>query len=262
VNVVIAAILLLFGAKLTLDVNAFGSYGEAFISRLAVVNLYLVGFNLIPAFPMDGGRVFRALLALRIGRPRATQIAARIGQALAFAFAGVGVYQGNFLLVIIGVVIFLAAAAEASQATLRTIAARLPVDDAMIRVFEWLPPDATFADAADAILRTGQEELPVVADDGRFLGILLRQPVSDAFPGGRADETIAEAITPAPAIPIGTRLVIALRLMAERGSPAVGVVDGQDRLIGYLTPQSLAEFGRRKPAEPEPARGPWGPSAS
>ncbi len=78
VNVAIVAILLVLGAHLTTDINAFNSYGEAFWSQLAVVNLYLVGFNLIPAFPMDGGRVLRALLALRIGRPRATQIAARI----------------------------------------------------------------------------------------------------------------------------------------------------------------------------------------
>jgi Zn-dependent protease len=164
VNVAIAAILFVFGAQPTLDVNAFDSYGEAFFSRLLVVNLSLVAFNLIPAFPMDGGRVLRALLALRIGRPRATQVAARIGQILAVGFAGYGIYQGDFILVIIGVVIFLAATAESSQAAMRDIASRLSVDDAMIRVFAWLPPDATFAEAADAIVRTGQEELPIVDD--------------------------------------------------------------------------------------------------
>jgi stage IV sporulation protein FB len=262
VNVAIAAILLLFGAKLTFDLNEFSGYGQAFISQLAVVNLYLVGFNLIPAFPMDGGRVLRALLALRIGRPRATQIAARIGQLLAVGFVGVGLYQGNFLLVIIGFVIFLAAAAEAGQAGLRDIATRLAVDDAMIRVFEWLPPDATFADAADVIVRTGQEELPIVDDSGRFLGILARRPVSDAFPAGRSAETIGAAITPAPTIPMGTRLLIALRLIAERGAPAVGVVDREQRLIGYVTPQSLSDLSRRRPSEAEAASGPWGSPAA
>jgi stage IV sporulation protein FB len=262
VNLAIAAILLAFGARLTLDVNQFATYGEAFMSRLAVVNLSLLGFNLIPAFPMDGGRVLRALLALRIGRARATQIAARIGQFLAFGFAAYGLYSGDFILVIIGFVIFLAAAAEASQATLRDLASRLAVDDAMIRVFEWLPPDATFADAADAIMRTGQRELPVVDDSGRFLGILGRQPVSDAFPAGRRDEPISSAITAAPVIPTGTRLVVAVRLLAERGAPAIGIVDRQERLIGYLTPQSLADFSRRRPSERQPERGPWGSAAA
>ena len=114
VNVVIWAILALgLGAEALLsDLRGMADPDRAFLSRLATVNLILVLFNLIPAFPMDGGRVFRALLAYVMDRRRATWIAGRTGQALAIGFAGWSLYTGNPLLLLVAFFVFAAAGAE------------------------------------------------------------------------------------------------------------------------------------------------------
>ena len=93
-----------------------------FWARLAAVNLFLVLFNLIPAFPMDGGRVFRALLSIPFGRVKATRIAAIAGQGLAFIFGFLALTTGNPLLLLIAVFVFVAAAAESSDVALRDMA--------------------------------------------------------------------------------------------------------------------------------------------
>ncbi len=104
VNVAIAAVLVLVGgANLSVDrLAALESADVSMIDRLAAVNLFLAAFNLIPAFPMDGGRVLRALLAARFGYVRATEIAAMIGQWVAFALGFLGLF-GNPILIFIAI---------------------------------------------------------------------------------------------------------------------------------------------------------------
>src|SRR6202023_3060258 len=113
VNVVIAfALVLLAGAKL--DPGALGSVDNAHVSmldRLAIVNLFLAIFNMIPAFPMDGGRVLRALLAIRMGHTRATEVAAAVGQGVAFLLGFAGLFW-NPMLIFIAVFVYLAASSE------------------------------------------------------------------------------------------------------------------------------------------------------
>lgn len=121
VNVVIAAILILvMGASIEADaLQTLENPTLGFVARLASVNVFLVVFNLIPAFPMDGGRVLRALLAMRYSRLQATRVAARIGQGLAFVFGYFGL-MGNPMLIFIAIFVFLAANAEVRQTGLRT----------------------------------------------------------------------------------------------------------------------------------------------
>ena len=175
VNVVIAGVLFLLGADLSLDPERIVTYGDAFISQLVVINLYLFAFNLIPAFPMDGGRVLRALLAFRLGRGRATRIAARVGQGLAIVFALLGLVWGNVLLMLIAGFVFLAAGSESGATGLMQIAARLPLGRAIVRKYEGPSPQATIGDAADALLRTTQLEFPVVDGGGRMRGVVTVQ---------------------------------------------------------------------------------------
>src|ERR1700680_2427030 len=131
VNVVIAlALVALAGAHL--DPGTLGSVDNARISmvdRLAIVNLFLAVFNMIPAFPMDGGRVLRALLATRMGYTRATETAAVIGQFAAYLLGFIGLFF-NPLLIFIAVFVYLAASSEAHMVALRAVAHGMPVTNA------------------------------------------------------------------------------------------------------------------------------------
>lgn len=260
VNVVIVGILLIFGADLSLDPERIVTYGQAFISQLAVINLYLFAFNLIPAFPMDGGRVLRALLAFRMGRARATRIAAWIGQAVAVGFALLGLIWGNVLLILIAGFVFLAARGESGHTGLMEIARRVPLDRAMVKSFESLSPQATIADAVDALLRTTQAEFPVVDGGGRMRGVVTRAAIAAAMKADGPTSPALEAMETAPAVPERTPLVVAVRLIVERGAPIVGVIDADERLIGYVSRENLSELvmlGEGIEGAEAPSAGPW-----
>ena len=143
------------------------------VDRLAAVNLFLVVFNLIPAFPMDGGRVLRALLAIRLGYSRATEIAASIGQVVAFGLGFLGLF-GNPLLIFIAIFVYLAASSEAQLVAMRAMSRDVPVSAAMMTQLARLRPEAQIDEAVDTLLRTSQSEFPVVDADGRLVGVLSR----------------------------------------------------------------------------------------
>src|ERR1700756_1299353 len=163
VNVVIAAVLVLL-AGASLDPSDFGTIESSKIGlaeRLAVVNVFLALFNLIPAFPMDGGRVLRALLATRLGYVRATEIAASIGQGFAFALGFIGLFF-NPMLIFIAIFVYLAASAEAHLVAIRAMSRGVPTSAAMMTQFATLAPEAHVEDAVQTLLRTSQSEFPVV----------------------------------------------------------------------------------------------------
>ena len=174
VNLVIAALLVAgLGGLLPRDSIDFDNPAVGLVARLAVANLFLAVFNLLPAFPMDGGRVLRASLATRLGHARATQVAARIGQGLAFLLGLLGLF-GNPLLLFIALFVYLGAAAEAVVAQMRQVASAMRLTDAMITRFESLSPMSRLDDAVQALLRTTQHEFPVVDGGGRLRGVLTR----------------------------------------------------------------------------------------
>jgi Zn-dependent protease len=120
VNVVIAAVLI-FYLNQRADASDFGDFNSprvGMLSKLASVNIGLVLFNLIPAFPMDGGRVLRALLAMRMNYVRATEIAAKIGQGIAIFLGIIGLFS-NSLLIFIALFVFIGAQQEAAMARMR-----------------------------------------------------------------------------------------------------------------------------------------------
>jgi predicted transcriptional regulator len=135
-----------------------------------VTNLVLVGFNLIPAFPMDGGRVLRALLAMRMEYTAATQIAASIGQGLAFVFGFIGLFSNTFLL-FIAFFVWIGAQNEAKLVRMKSALDGIPVSQAMLTNFKTLSQDDTLAVVIDHILAGDQKEFPVVSE-GQVVGIL------------------------------------------------------------------------------------------
>ena len=186
VNVVIAALLYLWlsatgGWQPLSQLNvASGS----FVERVMIVNVFLAVFNLLPAFPMDGGRVLRAILATRMEYTRATQIAAGIGQGMAFLFGLVGLL-GNPVLIFIALFVWIGAAQEASMVQMKSALGGIPVSRAMQTHFRTIAPNDSLDHAVDLILTGSQHDFPVV-DSGNIVGVLSR---ADLFAALAKQET-------------------------------------------------------------------------
>ena len=229
--------------------------GGNMIAQLLTINVVLVLFNLLPAFPMDGGRVLRALLATRLPYARATQIAATIGQGCAFIFGFVGLL-GNPFLLFIALFVYIGASQEAALAQMRDVSRRFPVSSAMVREFRTLTETATLQEAVDALLATSQHDFPVVDESGNVAGILTRHDLIAALrkddPTIRVGDVMRRDI---PTVTTGTRFEDAFRIMQECNCPAVPVLDSMKRLVGLLTPENVSELmmvqsalPRRRPA--------------
>jgi CBS domain-containing protein len=224
--------------------------------KVLFANIVLVLFNLIPAFPMDGGRVLRALLAMRMGNARATELAASIGQGFAVVFGILGIFY-NPMLIIIAVFIFLAASGEAAQAQLRAVAQGALVSDAMITEFQSLGTGATVNDAVEALIRTTQTEFPIVDGSGRLRGVLTRDAMVRALKERGPDTPVLEVMQ--DDVPtVSARAKTALRSLVQKGRPVVGVTDEKDRLIGLLTVENLGEMMVVRAARPEVQASSWG----
>jgi Zn-dependent protease/CBS domain-containing protein len=264
VNLAIAAVLVLVaGAHFNLtQIASIESSNMSLVQRLAVVNVFLALFNLIPAFPMDGGRVLRALLAARFGYIRATEIAASVGQGVAFLLGFLGLF-GNPLLIFIAVFVYLAAAAEAHLVAIRAISQGVPVTAAMMTEFATLTPDEHIDAAVETLLRTSQTEFPVVDAAGRPAGLLARNDLIRALKERGPDSKVADTMT-AQLPTLGHRHCLdeAFRLLREKSSPAVGIIDASQRLIGLVTSATIGEMLMLHRAMPAGFRfGPWGRAA-
>ena len=198
-------------------------------------------FNLIPAFPMDGGRVLRAALAMWLDRAQATRIAASIGQVFAFVLGFLGLF-GNPLLVFIAIFVYMAASGEAQMTVASEATRGLTVADAMetrIAAIDW---GADLGEAVDTLLATSQDEFPVVAADGRFMGLLGRADIiealkSDGRAARRSRPSCAATRRPSSATRRSTR--------RSRNSPAPrpwACSTPTATLVGLLTRQSIAEI--------------------
>lgn len=257
VNVVIAALLYLIVGFPAAGIEVQNA-GVGMLERLAAVNLFLAVFNLIPAFPMDGGRVLRALLAYRMGYARGTQAAATVGQAVAFGLGLLGLF-GNPILLFIALFVYLGAASEAHAVQMRAVSRGMLVGDAMITHFESLAPTSRVADAADCLIRTTQREFPVVDGGGTLRGVLTRDAMIRALRDSGPETPVIDVMR--REIPlVGERQCLedALALMRDGTLPAVGVVDSGGRLVGLVTPENVGEMMMIRTALPNPpAGGPW-----
>jgi Zn-dependent protease/CBS domain-containing protein len=260
VNVVIALALLLGGASIgTQHLAAVESAQFSLVDRLAAVNLFIAAFNMIPAFPMDGGRVLRALLSIRLGHLKATEVAATIGQFFAFVLGFIGLF-GNPILIFIAIFVYLAASSEAQLVAIRSMSRDVPANAAMITQFASLAPTAHIDEAVDTLLRTSQRDFPVVGADGRLVGVLGRDEMIRALKTLGPDARVSDAMT-ADVPTIGHRACLeeAFRMLQEKQAPAVGVTDATGRLIGLVTSETIAEMLMVREAMPEGMRfGPWG----
>ena len=175
-------------------------------------------FNLLPAFPMDGGRVLRAALALRMDRVRATRTAARIGQALAVGLGLLGLF-GNPFLILIAVFVWIGAGAEAGAVEVDARLSRQPAGRAMITDFQVLAPGDPLSRAVDLTLSGTQKDFPVL-DGERIAGVLTQGAIlrglRDLGPQGRVEEVMA----PAQTADVATSLATLLERVQASETPA------------------------------------------
>ncbi|HEX6143969.1 MAG TPA: site-2 protease family protein, partial [Geminicoccaceae bacterium] len=262
VNLVIAAVLFLaLGGWMPPEGADLSNPGVSLLARLLWANVFLAVFNLIPAFPMDGGRVLRAFLAHRYGYARGTQVASTIGQGMAFLFGLLGLISGNVLLLFIALFVYLAAASEGHAAQIRQVSRGMMVADAMITRFESLSPGSSVEEAVQCLIRTTQHEFPVVDGAGRLRGVLTRDEMIRALKEhGPATPVVEVMRSDIPTVDHRRSLDEALKPMQEKRLPVVGVTDAGGRLLGLITPENIGEMMMVQAALPDGGRGgPWRP---
>ncbi len=260
VNVVIAGSLWVAGVRPPLGSNEadFLVQGQ-FLPKLMFVNIFLVLFNLLPAFPMDGGRVLRALLAMRMDYARATRAAASIGQFMAILFGFLGLL-GNPMLLLIALFVWIGAEGEAQQVQERMTLRDIPVRSAMLTDYRTLAPSDTLGHAADLLLAGTQQDFPVLGE-GRADGVLTRDALFAGLAQGGRDALVGAApLRELGRVEVNEPLAPAVRRLREEGEPCLEVVDG-GRPVGLLTMENIGEFlmvqtalAAARVTHPDPAR--------
>lgn len=214
--------------------------GGDLLRNLLWVNIALIVFNMIPAFPMDGGRVLRALLAMRMDYVRATQIAASIGQALALLFVFAGLFVNPFL-VFIGLFVWVGAAGEASMVQMKSALGGIPVSQAMITEFRAVAPTESLRSVAAHILDGFQQDFPVV-QDGRIVGVLTRADLMSAAAEGGLD-TPVEAAMRTDFEMAHTHDMLEPAFLRLQGCECTTMpVTRRGQLVGVLTMENVGEF--------------------
>ncbi|WP_395737500.1 site-2 protease family protein [Prosthecobacter sp.] len=246
VNVIIAAgIWLAFGIDAVFHPGYDFLKSGDFFEKLMVWNIFMVVFNLIPAFPMDGGRVLRAFFAMFMEYGAATRRAASIGQGIAMLVAIFMLLSHTFqpMLLLICFFIFMAAGQEAATVTQQEATRNLRVQDAMLTDFRSLPPDATLREAVVLLLAGSQQDFPVLDAGGGMQGMLTRHDLISALAEKGPSHPVSDVMRPCPASvqPVGG-LTEGLDTLNASDCPAIPVLDPiSGRLVGLLTAENVGE---------------------
>jgi len=209
--------------------------------RIAFGNLLLFLFNLLPAYPMDGGRILRSFLALRMPEQDATRIAAGAGQGLAILMGLAGLLWGNFMLMFVALFVYLGAAHETAAARGRILTTGFPVSAAMITDFRTLQHGDTIRDAGQMLLATSQHDFPVMHGDA-VVGLLTRAALVRAMLSGGPESYVAGAMDREfPRVAPDQPLQEVLPQVSAGGS-CVLVMNSEGRLVGLLTSENVSEF--------------------
>jgi Zn-dependent protease/CBS domain-containing protein len=243
VNVVIAALLFvyLFATNGLVPLTDLGVASGSFVERLMMVNISLVLFNLIPAFPMDGGRVLRAFLAMRMDYVRATQVAANIGQGMAFLLGFIGLFSNPFLL-FIAFFVWIGASQEASMVQMKNAVSGIPVTRAMLTDFKALSARDTLTQAVGLLLAGSQHDFPVLDANGNVIGILERDTfIHTLAQRGQSVPVVEVMRRSVPSVDSYEMVETALQRLQESGAKTLPVVHG-GQFVGLVTAENITEF--------------------
>lgn len=267
VNVIIAVILFV---SIGISVEA-GSFGEMLLSAvqtrdigqeiatesgylmspvmhffiyLAFTNVVLVIFNMIPAFPMDGGRVFRALLSMWLGRPRATKIAAWLGQAIALLLVATGLWNSDYMLSILGLFVIYAARAENDNVQTEDLLSRYKAKDLVRSSYTRLRSNDWMMTAIQT-LRHGLERHFLVFDvNDRLVGMIEEADIVRAMRKPDVTTEIIQYAQRAEVVQLEDSLVLVSGMIRQRGNGIVGVADEVGNLVGVIDEAGLIYFVR------------------
>lgn len=196
---------------------------------------------MLPAFPMDGGRVVRALLATVLDYSVATQIASYLGQGMAILFGLLGLLAGHPLLMFIALFVWIGAAQEAGLAQVRTSLGGVPVRHAMLTDFRVLGAEDPLSRAVDLLLQGSQQDFPIV-QDGRVVGVLLRSDVLAELARNGPGSPIAGVMrTRFETADMGEMLEDAFERLQQCECRAMPVLH-RGQLVGLLTTDNVGEF--------------------
>ena len=245
VNLVIAAIAGLFVLVSRIPTTPIDPVTGAgsFATWLIASNLFLLGFNLIPAFPMDGGRVLRALLTMRRDRVWATRVAAGIGQALAIALALAGMLALHQpMLLFIALFVWMGASQEAEAVSTSAHLDGVPVRKAMMTEFRSVSPSDTLGDVSQLVLAGFQHDFPVVSA-GELVGLLLRDDLFPALRERGPDTVVGDVMRRSFAVATPDEPVERMlrRNQFEDGPSSIPVLEG-GRLVGLVTAENVGEY--------------------
>lgn len=215
--------------------------GANLIDGLYSANVLLPVFNLIPAFPMDGGRVLRAALAMKMPEARATQIAGTLGQFLAILFAFAGLIYTQPLWLVVAFFVFLGASQEVQATVGLSLVAGRKVREGMQTRFRVIPSGASMEEAAQMLLAGSQHDFPVVAGE-EVIGVLSGRDIARGLAAEGSSGYVAahmsrEFLRLDPEAPLES----AFDALSEADGTPLMVMDG-DRLVGMLTSENMSEF--------------------
>lgn len=207
---------------------------------LARLNLALGAFNLIPAFPMDGGRVFRALLAERVKFSDATRYAAFIGKLLGIVMALLGIFF-DFWLIIVGLFIYVGATEEVESTIVSTTIARVRVKDVMYVEVASVKPETSLAEALEVMFKARYRDA-LVEKNGLFQGIVTWSEIMKIKPEQRTELTVDQLPVKKLSIFPDESILEAYKVMSRERIDLIPVVDRQDptKVVGVVTSESVA----------------------
>src|SRR5690625_1433691 len=247
VNVLIFGILYGFlwlfgGLKPFAAIEWIGGNWADFLLRLMWFNLFIVAFNLLPAFPMDGGRVLRSILAHRLDFVRATEVASRVGQGMAFLFGFIGLLVLNPFLLLIAVFVYFGAQAENHSTHMTAVIRGLLVKDAMMSRFRCLSEDDTLDVAVRELLAGSQHEFPVWRD-GRIVGLLTRSNLVEALAERGRSALVGTAMqADYPTVEETAALEEVFQMMSQGRLSVMPVVNAEGDPVGLLTAENVGEL--------------------
>jgi Zn-dependent protease len=208
------------------------------IAHIYWINLILAVFNLIPAFPMDGGRILRAILAGRLGYRRATKIAVNFGHIFALVFGYIGLTQGHLLLIVIAVFIYMAASSEEMQVDVRETLKRFRIKDIVPSKFLTLDKNATLSKVLELIFHSHQEDFPVV-EEGRIIGFITRSDIISGIHQHGVSASVSSVMQKDfSVLRESDSLDRAQNIMQENNIRALPVVKGE-KVIGVVTIEDI-----------------------